>query len=473
MANLKKNFAYNSFLTVSTYLINLIIFPYCARVLGVERFGTINFAQNIVQYFLFIGAMGITHIGVREIAKQKDKEDLNECFSSILSLNILFTFFSLLIYIPIILFVNKLSVQKELFFLGGIQLLFSSFSIEWFYRGIEDYKFITIRSIIIKIIYIASVFIFINDSDDYVLFYALTVFSIVINIAVNFLYSIKFVTFSFKNLNIKKYFKSSLLLGFYSILTSMYTTFNVTYLGFVWNDTEVGYYTTSLKIYSVVLGFYTAFTSVMLPRMSAVAKDHDEISFKKLINSSFELLLTFSLPLLVCLMIMAPEIVWVLAGEEYMPSVLLSRIIMPMLLVVGIAQILVFQIIIPKGLDGVTFKGSIIGAFVGVLLNIILTTKYSSVGTCITVVITELCVTGYYIYIVNKHKMLYFNFKIIYNHILWTLPYLIFCVCSKVLVKDNEFITLFISVLSSLLYFVISQKYLIKNPLFQRRGTAS
>ena len=70
MASIKSNFIYNSFLMVSNYLINLILFPYCARVLGVERFGTINFAQNIIQYFLFIAMMGITHIGVREIAKQ-------------------------------------------------------------------------------------------------------------------------------------------------------------------------------------------------------------------------------------------------------------------------------------------------------------------------------------------------------------------------------------------------------------------
>ena len=128
MSSIKKNFAYNSFLTVSSYLINLILFPYCARILGVERFGTINFTQNIVQYFLFIAAMGITHIGVREIAKQTNKNDLNQCYSSILSLNIFFTLFSLVIYVPLILFIDRLEVQKELFLIGGFQILFSCFS---------------------------------------------------------------------------------------------------------------------------------------------------------------------------------------------------------------------------------------------------------------------------------------------------------------------------------------------------------
>lgn len=120
MSSIKRNFAYNSFLSVSSHLINLILFPYCARVLGVERFGTVNFAQNIVQYALFIAAMGITHIGVREIAKQTDRtrRERNQCFSNMLSLNILFTLVALLLYIPAIFLFDRLEVQKELFLIG-------------------------------------------------------------------------------------------------------------------------------------------------------------------------------------------------------------------------------------------------------------------------------------------------------------------------------------------------------------------
>lgn len=468
MSSIKKNFAYNSFLSVSTYLINLVLFPYCARVLGVERFGTINFAQNIVQYFLFIAMMGITHIGVREIAKQTNRSDLNRCYSSILALNILFTIISICIYLPIILYVNRLEAQKELFFIGGFHILFSCFSVEWFFRGIENYKFITIRSLIIKIVYVISVFGLVKDTDDYVLFYALTVLSTIVNIAVNYFYSRRYVTFTFKGISIKKYFKSALSLGSYSILTSMYTTFNVTFLGFAWNDIEVGYYTTALKIYTVILGFYTAFTSVMLPRMSAIAKSNDEESYDRLINLSFELLYTVSIPLLICLMIMSPEVISVLAGNEYMPSVLLSRIILPMLLVVGMAQILVFQVIIPKRYDSVTLRASFIGALLGVVLNVILTTRFSSIGTCITVVLTELLVTGYYLYFSIKNKLINFNIMLLIKHIVCAIPYVFLCVVSKILAGDNYILSLIIAVFVSLIYFVISQKYFIRNSLFRK-----
>ena len=469
MSSIKKNFAYNSILSVSSHLINLILFPYCARILGVERFGTVNFAQNIVQYFLFIAVMGITHIGVREIAKQTDKRNLNQCYSSILALNILFTLFALIIYIPLIFCVDRLAIQKELFLCGSIQILFSCFSIEWFFRGIENYKFITIRSLIIRIIYIISVFIFVKSSDDYILFFALTVLSTIVNAAVNFIYSRKYVSFTLKELQLKKYFPSAISLGFYTILTSMYTTFNVTYLGFVWNDTEVGYYTTALKIYMVILGFYTAFTNVMLPRMSAIIKDKDEETFGHLINMSFELLFTVSVPLVVCLMIMAPETISVLAGKDYMPAVLLSRIIMPMIVVVGIAQVLVFQIIMPKGFDSITLRASFLGAIVGVLLNIILTTHYSSLGTCVTVVLTELIVTGFCLYYVNKEDLLRFNFTLLGKHLVWSFPYVLLCYLSKIIANDNSLLALLIAICICLIYFGVSQKYLIKNSLLFRK----
>ncbi len=216
------------------------------------------------------------------------------------------------------------------------------------------------------------------------------------------------------------------------------------------------------------MGFYTAFTSVMLPRMSAILKKNDEESFKRLIKISFELLLTVSLPLVVCLMIMAPETIIVLAGEEYIPAALLSRIILPMLFVVGIAQILVFQIIIPKGFDGVTLRASMIGAVIGILLNVVLTTQYYSIGTCITLVLTELCVTGFYIRFVIKNNLIIFDFKLLRKHIGWSLPYIIFCLASKIIAGENSLVALSTAFGICLIYFIISQKYLIKNSLFLR-----
>lgn len=102
--SIKKNFAYKSILTISTYLINFITFPYVARVLGVEHIGLVNFVDNTVNYFLLFATMGIGLLGVREIAAVKnDVKALDRVYSNLIGINLVFTLASLVIYLWLVL----------------------------------------------------------------------------------------------------------------------------------------------------------------------------------------------------------------------------------------------------------------------------------------------------------------------------------------------------------------------------------
>ena len=266
--SIKKNFAYKSVLTLSTYLINFITIPYVARVLGVERIGLVNFVDNTVNYFLLFASMGVGLLGVREIAAVKeDKKRRDQVYSSVLALNLLFTLVSLGIYLLCVVTIPKLCQYDELFYIGTAKILFTVFLVEWFFTGVENFRYITLRSILIKVLYIISVFLFVRDTSDYRLYFILTVGVVVLNALINQLYIREFVRVRWNNIQLFKYLKQNVTLGIYTLMTSMYLTFNVMYLGLVSNNTEVGYYTTAFKLYSVVLGFFTAFTNVMLPRI--------------------------------------------------------------------------------------------------------------------------------------------------------------------------------------------------------------
>ena len=460
----KKNFAYNSFLTVSNYLINLILFPFCTRVLGAERYGTIGFTQNIVQYFTFIAMMGITTIGVREIARQNADADRSRCFSSMFVLNLLYTLLSLCIFVPLIFLVPRFAIEKELFLLGALNILFSTFCIEWFFKGIENFRYITIRSIIVKVLYVIAVFVFVRSSDDYVLFYLLSVVCVFCNALINYLYSRKFVKFSLKDIRIRPYVKASLFLGAYSLLTSMYTTFNVLYLGFVRDDTQVGYYTAAIKLYTVILGFYSAFTAVMLPQMSSLLSEGNDASFKGLIDKSMNLLYTITLPFIALLLVLSPEVVTLLAGSEYVPSIQMSRIVIPMLFVVGVAQVIAFQILIPKGYDKVTLTASVIGAVIGVTSNVVLVKRFGAIGTCWTVVITEVCVTLFYVLSAKSRQLLAIDWRALLLQLACSLPYVLIALLAQRL-SSSIVVTLAIAALLSVPYFLFSQTRIIHNEL--------
>ena len=438
--SIKKNFAYKSVLTLSTYLINFITFPYVARVLGVERIGLINFVDNTVNYFLLFATMGVGLLGVREIAAVKeDKKRRDQVYSSVLALNLLFTLVSLGIYLLCVVTIPKLCQYDELFYIGTAKILFTVFLVEWFFTGVENFRYITLRSILIKVLYIISVFLFVRDTSDYRLYFILTVGVVVLNALINQLYIREFVRVRWNNIQLFKYLKQNVTLGIYTLMTSMYLTFNVMYLGLVSNNTEVGYYTTAFKLYSVVLGFFTAFTNVMLPRMSSLLANGEKDRFQELVNRSFSVMSTCCIPLILCSMIMAPQIVYILSGPGYEGAILPMRIIMPAAFAVGVAQVLAIQVLMPMKKDKVLLVASIIGAVVSLLINLLVVPYIESLGYAFVLLCSEAVVTGAYLWYVLSHKLTLISVKTIGKSVLYSLPSVVVCWgCGRWI--ENEFV---------------------------------
>ena len=438
--SIKKNFAYKSVLTLSTYLINFITFPYVARVLGVERIGLVNFVDNTVNYFLLFATMGVGLLGVREIAAVKeDKKRRDQVYSSVLALNLLFTLVSLGIYLLCVVTIPKLCQYDELFYIGTAKILFTVFLVEWFFTGVENFRYITLRSILIKVLYIISVFLFVRDTSDYRLYFILTVGVVVLNALINQLYIREFVRVRWNNIQLFKYLKQNVTLGIYTLMTSMYLTFNVMYLGLVSNNTEVGYYTTAFKLYSVVLGFFTAFTNVMLPRMSSLLANGEKDRFQELVNRSFSVMSTCCIPLILCSMIMAPQIVYIPSGPGYEGAILPMRIIMPAAFAVGVAQVLAIQVLMPMKKDKVLLVASIIGAVVSLLINLLVVPYIESVGSAVVLLCSEAVVTGAYLWYVLSHKLTLISVKTIGKSVLYSLPSVVVCWgCGRWI--ENEFV---------------------------------
>lgn len=466
--SIKKNFAYKSVLTLSTYLINFITFPYVARVLGVERIGLVNFVDNTVNYFLLFATMGVGLLGVREIAAVKeDKKRRDQVYSSMLALNLLFTLVSLGIYLLCISTIPKLCQYDELFYIGTAKILFTVFLVEWFFTGVENFRYITLRSILIKVLYIISVFLFVRDTSDYRLYFILTVGVVVLNALINQLYIRKFVRVRWNNIQLFKYLKQNVTLGIYTLMTSMYLTFNVMYLGLVSNNTEVGYYTTAFKLYSVILGFFTAFTNVMLPRMSSLLANGEKDRFQELVNRSFSVMATCCIPLILCSMIMAPQIVYILSGPGYEGAILPMRIIMPAAFAVGVAQVLAIQVLMPMKKDKVLLIASIIGAVVSLLINLLVVPSVKSVGSAVVLLCSEMGVTGMYVWYVLSQELILIPIKAIGKNVLFSLPSVVICLgCGRWI--DNELLGVGCAVVLAGILWMLLQIIIIRSLVGER-----
>ena len=461
----KKNFGYNVMITMSSYIVSLAIFPYVSRVLGVGLIGRVDFAVNVVGYFSLFALLGVSVVGIREIAScGSDREKRSRVFSSIFGFIVLLTLVSLALYVISIFLLPKFNEYKDLLFWGAISLFFTSLLIEWLYQGVEDFRYIAIRTISIRIVYALSVFLLVKDKDDYQIYYLLTVITVLVNALINVLYSKQFVDFKLKYVELFKYSKEITSIGVYKILTSMYTTFNVVFLGYVASDVEVGYYATSTKLFYILLGVFTAFTSVMLPRMSALLSENNIEGFKSNVNYSFDLVFMFSMPIIIWAFMFTPQIILLLSGEGFEGAIVPMRIIIPMLIITGIAQIIVIQILMPMKKDRIVLIGSMAGAFVGIVSNIILVKSFGAVGTALTLLFAEIAGDSCGFIYVLKHKVISFPWKRMSQYLFASLPYVIICYIVMHL-GVNYILQLIVSAVLFGIYFLVMNICIIKNQI--------
>ena len=461
--SIKKNFLYSLVLTTSNYIFPLLVYPYISRVLGVTGIGLCNFVDSIINYFVLFSTIGISIIGIREIASCKNRhDDLNVVFTSLIAHTIIPTIIVSVIFCFSVIFIEKLYEYKELFFIGLGKIIGTAFLLDWFYKGIEDFKYITKRTIIIKTLYVASVFLFIKGTNDYVLYFALTTLMVLVNSLINVLYCKKFIDLKFDVSVFKKMLKPNLINGFYLFLNTMYSTLNVAFLGFVSSIEEVGYYTTATKIFSIILAIYTAFTGVMLPRMSYLFSEHKIKEFKELIIKSLNILIMFSIPIVIFSMILAPQIINIISGDGFEGAYIPAIISMPLIFVVGYEQILVIQIITPLKEDVIKLKNSIVGALVGIIGNIILVSYFHAIGAALVWALSETAVLISAQYYVTKLTGLRFPiFQLVKEIFIYSPLILVFIFIQ--MISNSDVFTLGISCIILILYFLLIKLCLLKD----------
>lgn len=466
MSTIKRNFTYNLVLTVSGYVFTFITFPYVSRVLGVENIGAINFVDSIINYFVILSMMGVGIMGIREIATYKNqKEELENVFRDIFCTNGLITVFFIIILVGCIFIVPKFENYKLLLSIGIVKLFFNFTLVEWFFTGTENFKFVTIRSLIIKFLYVIAVLVFVKKSEDLYIYYFLTSLVVVVNAIFNWSYLLKIIKIKIKGLNIKRYYKPIFTLGLYMILTSLYNNFNIVYLGFTSGDKEVGYYTTASKLYGILLSVFTAFTGVMLPRMSTLLSENKIDEFKENLTKSFNLLFIFSFPITILGIVFAPQIIYIIAGKGFEGAITPMRIIMPLMILIGYAQILVIQILMPLKKDRIILINSLVGAILGIILNILIVNQLKSIGSAIIWFFCELVLVILSQYYISKTIKIYFPFKVFYKEFLVSIPILFLCIFYNEYYNINPLVDIIIGSLTIFIYFLFINIKKFKNQM--------
>ena len=457
--SVKLNFILNSMrIFLGTFFI-LITTPYITRVLGAENLGKVDYVTSIIQYFILFTALGIPNYGIREIARTRDSE--NERTKVVLELGIILVVTTIFGYFILFYLLNKISNFKEiktLILIMSTWILFNNVGFEWFYQGIENQIYITLRYIFVRIIVIILMFLFVKISNDYYIYGVIVVLmnsgSNILNL-INIRKYLSFKGMKLKDLNIFRHLKPILIIFAASLSTSIYLQLDVVMLGNI-NDKVVAYYTVPNKLIRLVMILITALGTVLVPRISNCLKNKDVENYKKYINLSLKYILMIAIPSLVGIFLLADNIIYIMAGEKFLQSILTMRILVFILFIVGLAYFLGFQILYPHGLEKYYTYSVTIAAIINFIFNYIMIPRYYQNGAAIGTIIAEL--TGVII-------MLYFTrnyLKDIEFYSLKNLKYFvsagimgIFILIIKTLNLSNLLTMLVAILLGSIIYFLI------------------
>lgn len=407
MSSLKKNILYNSIRVGSNLVFPLITFPYVTRILGPESLGLFNYVVAIVGYFTLFASLGFPMYGTREIAQTKnDPLQLGKVTNSIFTAACISCLVMYLLYFVVSMFISGSSEDFIIFFITGLSILLSCISFEWFFQGIEDFKFITIRSIIIRVVTIVCLFVFVKSKEDLIAYAILNLLATCGSNIWNLIYIRKYIKLRLDFSECIKHTKGALTFFLGSIIVSLYTNLNSVMVGAMASMAAVAFFTTGNKIVHLGTTFLGAIASSIMPRMAALYKDGDEETIICLQKKTLELTYYTSIPCVIGMIILAHPLILLFGGAEFIPSVIVMQILSPIVVIISLSQFLSNQILVPIRKEKYNNYCVSVGAIVNILLNFILIPKYAEIGVAISVLCSELLVTGMFFYYASKYMKL-------------------------------------------------------------------
>jgi O-antigen/teichoic acid export membrane protein len=376
-------------------IIAVISTIYLARVLGPEGYGRVNFAFAFVQYFLIISAIGLDTIGVREVARHKEK--VKEFIGSILSLKLTLAFLLFLVLLVVIPLLNRPGETNRLLFIYALVLFPSALFLEWTWQGLERMGNIGAAKIIRQVLYLLLLLWFVNDRNDigvvpmaflgvYTL-YAIILYTL-------FLKDYGSFNLSFDSARWKILLQESIPIGVSLFLGTMIYSLNTVFLSFFRSDAEVGYYNAAFQVISFMLVFMAVFFDTIFPTISSLYHTSRH-KMEKILSLSGKVLMLITFPVAVGGTVLAPRLMHLLFGNRYDGGIVALQILV-WVLAVAAANTIYARGLLAGSLQNYYMKVVALQTTTIIILDLILIKPFGIKGAAFATLMAE--TVGLYFY---------------------------------------------------------------------------
>lgn len=392
--SLIKNSLFNFVYTFAEVCFPIVSSVYVSRILLAEGVGRVTYAQTIVTYFVNFAALGLPNYGVKALVAGRDSgEKTKKVFSELFTINLCSTVLSAVVYYMMIFLTGWFVSDMELFLLMGALLVSNIFNVEWLFRGIEDFKFMAVRSIFIKLATLIPLFVFVRDKSDFIAYAVIVTAVHVVTQLTNAVYIVKNIGFDFSSMNLKRHLMPALVLFASSVAIEIYALFDSTMLGIIHGNVSVGYYGNATKLIRMFFSLVTALVVTVYPRVTSYFTNGNKDAAEKLIDSALKMSMYITVPSMIGILIGADYIIPALFGDSFGGSVAPLRILSVLLIIFSVAYTKGHIVLMAAGREKSILKASIAGAVINFVLNLFLIPDYRQDGAAIASVIAETIVT--------------------------------------------------------------------------------
>jgi len=326
---LLSNFSYMFIIQILNYILPFVTIPYIVRTIGVEKFGVISFSYAFIAYFQLITNYGFKMLAVRDISQNRNSIlKLSKIFWKVITAQFLLFVLSAILFYFIVENFDKISQYKEVFIFSFGMVIGNFLFPIWFFQGVENMKYIAIFNFISRTLYMVSIFIFVNESIDYIYIPLLNSISLIL-IAISSIILIKqkfHILFKLPSINeLKVYYIEGYHLFLSTIVVNLYTTFNSLILGLLIGYEAVGIYSLGERIYSAIIKVITIVNQVLYPYLAKFSTDMKLLIYKMRYLLRYYIIFLFFISISIYLN--SEFIISLLFGDNHPNSILILKIL--------------------------------------------------------------------------------------------------------------------------------------------------
>lgn len=401
-ASLKWNYVFNLVNKLLSLFIPLIVTPYVTRVFSSDRLGVYTYTNTVASYFVTFTLMGISMYGSKQISlKRHDKIAVNDEYGTLLTVQLLNAGIAIVTYFLYVTFFVR--SNQDIYWVQMLYVISACFDMTWFLSGLERFREIAVRNIIINVLSAFMIFVFVHTEADLGIYTLIKVGTIFVSQLALFLpVFLKQQFYLANSKQIQRAYKGLLLLFIPVLADTLFQTMDKVMLGIYSSYTAVGLYYSSRMITDIPQTVITSLNIILFPRITHLLSQDKKAEANTLFYQSFIIVIALSLAAAFGVSAIAKDFVGIFFGTsyaavaDYVPSLSLY------ICLAAWSGTIRYQYLIPHSMEKVYVVAIVLGSGLNLVLNALLIPYFGVYGSISATILSELVICIYQTYPIRK-----------------------------------------------------------------------